>query len=667
MAHLIVWGSTREIIAGELSGITPEEVTSLEGLAAILDGRAPALVLVDPARLAAERDATEAWLRTGGVTRAILVVVAADVAEGDEVLRRFPFVDDLLVRPLTPSRLRHRLERAFEAVQNRRVIRQLEKQVSRKGDELSELNKIGIALSAERDIKKLLGLILSKSREITGADAGSLYLVERAKESGNGSPDLLRFKLPQNDSVVVPFTESTMPLDESSIAGYVACTRKAVNVPDAYCLPEGSPYHISRSFDEKSGYRTKSMLVVPMCDHDKRVIGVVQLINKKRDRGAVLQPVSVAEEEVIAFTSVDEDLAESLASQAAVAIENADLIERVKKLFEEFVLAAVSAVEQRDLPTSGHSRRVAELTVELAKTVDGVSSGPLAAVKLGPEQLQELKYAALLHDFGKVAVQEKVLGKRKKLYGSRMVAVRQRFAYILKAREADYLRERLERVSSGRASKEELTLLEAEYRLQRAETERLLQAVLQANEPTVVEQESFAVLASLPEPRRFADHEDEAVFPVEDWAQQPYLSAAEVEALSIRRGTLTDDEWVQMRSHVSHTYEFLKKIPWTGELSRVPEIAWAHHEKLDGTGYPQGLKGKDSIPVQSRMMTISDIYDALVALDRPYKHAVSPERALEILNDEARRGQLDTQLLRVFVEAKIYDLPAFKALIRPRT
>jgi len=664
MAHLVIWGETREVFSGERpAGPPAEEVRSLAALEAALDGRGAALVLADPRRLEAERDEVEAWLRAGGSAQVVLVAVA-DPAEGDEVLRRLPFLDDVLLRPVTPVRLRRKLERAIELVHSRRVIRQLENALSRRGDDLSELNHIGVQLSAERDIDKLLELILRKSREITGADAGSLYLVERPKEPVNGNGDQLRFKLTQNDTVVVPFEEFTIPLDETSIAGYVARTGRVVNVADAYRLPEGSPYHISRSFDEKSGYRTKSMLVVPMRDHDKVVIGVVQLINKKRDPGAVLQPVALAEQEVIPFTSGDEELASSLASQAAVAFENADLIQRIRRLFDEFIHAAVSAVEQRDPPTSGHSGRVAELTAALAEKVDAISSGPLAGVRLTRDQLQELKYAALLHDFGKVSVQEKVLGKRKKLYATRMVAVRQRFAYITKALEAEYWRARLEAATSGRASPESLAVLEAEYRVKRAQTERMLEAVIQANEPTVVEEESFRVLTNVP-PRLFADHAAEERFPVEDWAQPPYLSAEEANALSIRKGTLTTAERLEIESHVSHTYEFLRKIPWTGEFRRIPEIAWAHHEKLDGSGYPRGLTA-EAIPVQSRMMTISDIYDALVALDRPYKRAVAVDRALQILDDEARDGKLDAELLHVFVEAKIFELPSFKALLLPR-
>ena len=664
MAYLLIWGETREILPGDLpASLRAEEVRSLAGLQAALDGKKAALVVADPRLLEAEQAAIETWLRTGGSDKAAIVAVV-DPADADAVLRRLPFVDDLLLRPVTPVRLRHKLERAVESLSRRSAIRQIEKAYERRGEELSQLNQIGVALSAERDIEKLLALILQKSREITVADAGSLYLVEPAPD-GNGDGSRLRFKLPQNDSVAVSdFQEFTIPLDKTSIAGYVALTGDPVNVADAYHLPEGTPYTISRSFDEKSGYRSRSMLVVPMKDHQEVVIGVVQLINKKRDPEAVLQSTSLVDDQVISFTEVDRKLVASLASQAAVAFENADLIQRIRKLFDDFVHAAVSAVELRDPPTSGHSGRVAELTCALAEKVDGASSGPYTDFRMTREQFQELRYAALLHDFGKVAVQEKVLGKRKKLYGSRMVAVRQRFAYILRALEADYLRARLEAMNAGPASPESLGVLEAEYQRKRDDTKRVLEAVIRANEPTVVEEESFRLLMNVP-PRPFADHEAEERFPVEDWAQAPHLSAQEVEALSIRKGTLTTVERLEIESHVSHTYEFLKKIPWTGEFRGIPEIAWAHHEKLDGSGYPRGLSAAD-IPVQSRMMTISDIYDALVALDRPYKRAVSVEQALDILSDEARRKRIDDDLLRVFVEAKIFDLPAFKALLLPR-
>jgi HD-GYP domain-containing protein (c-di-GMP phosphodiesterase class II) len=664
MTHnLIIWGDRRSMLAGHPQAAPlPDEVRSLAGLEAALDGRAAALVLADPERLAAERDAAEAWLRRGGSARAVLVAVAAE-GDGDELLQRFPFVDDVLVRPVSPARLKLKLERAVEAVHSRRVIRQLENTLSRKHAELKELNEIGTQLSAQRDIDKLLQLILQKSREITGADAGSLYLVERARDNGGGS-DQLRFKLAQNDTMVLPFEEKAMPLDQSSIAGYVAVTGEKQNVPDAYRLPENSPFHISRLFDEVSGYRTKSMLVVPMLDHENAVIGVVQLINKKRDRAAVLRPLALVEEQVIPFTSEDEELASSLASQAAVAYENVDLIQRIRKLFDTFVHAAVAAIEQRDPTTSGHSERVAILTVRLIEKVDAVSTGPLAELRYTRDQVEEVRYAALLHDFGKVAVQEKYLRKGKKLYASQMIAIRQRFAYIRKAIEADYLRARMGALESGDASPAALAAIDAEYRRRRGDAERVLEAVEKANEPTVVEEESFRVVMNLP--ARSLPIEAQESFPVEEWAGGPFLSAEEVDVLSIRKGSLSAAERARIESHVSHTYEFLQKLPWTGELRSIPEIAWAHHEKLDGSGYPRGLKAPEIRP-QSRMMTISDIYDALVAWDRPYKPPVSEERAREILREDARDGKLDKDLLEVFLEARLFEDPAFKALLRPRT
>ena len=655
MAQFLIWGDSREILDGDLPA-GAAEVRSLAALEKALDGRGPALVLADPRRLEAEKEAVEAWLRAGAVAQVVLLVVA-DAAEGEELRRRLPFVDDLLPRPVTPERL---FGRAVEAIHGRR---QAERALRRKHDELSELNKIGVALSAQRDIAKLLELILSKSREITGADAGSLYLVERAKpENGNG--DRLRFMLAQNDTVEVPFEESTMPLDDTSIAGYVAGNRRVENVPDAYNLPEHCPYRLSRSFDETSGYRTKSILGVPMCDHDNQVIGVVQLINKKRGRSARFESISQIEQDAIPFTTVDADLACSLASQAAVAFENGDLIDKIRTLFDQFIRRAVAAVELRDPTTAGHSERVAILSVGLIKKVDAVSTGPLAGLRFSPEQVEELRYAALLHDFGKVAVEEKYLKKGKKLYATQMIAIQQRFAYILKALEAEHLRKRIEAAQSGRSA--DFPAIDAEYERRRAETERVRKAVKDANEPTVVEEETFQAVMNLPAREPFKDHNAEDAFDVEAWADGPFLTTDEVEALRIRRGSLSPDERRRIESHVSHTYEFLQKLPWTGEFRRIPEIAWKHHEKLDGSGYPRGVKAPD-IPMQSRMMTIADIYDALVAWDRPYKKSVSFERALEILNDEAAAGKVDRELLRIFVEAKIFDLPEFKARLKPKT
>jgi HD-GYP domain-containing protein (c-di-GMP phosphodiesterase class II) len=644
MANIVIWGRARDIVNGELpSSASVAEVTTLAELKRELAETSAALVIADPARM--ESDRAELETLANGFVQAVLVAVV-DHGDAEETLKSYPFLDEVLLRPVTASRLRLRLERALEAIHNRRVIRHLEREVDRKGEDLKTLNKIGISLSSERDNDKLLELILRKSREITLADAGSLYLVEPGKDHDSQTDDRLLFTLTQNDSVVVPFVKSVVPLNETSIAGYAASTSTIVNVPDAYNLPPGSPYKISRSFDEKSGYRTKSMLVVPMRDHRGKVTGVVQLINKKKSRDTVLRPVALVDEAVIPFTSVDEELVSSLASQAAVAYENTSLIKNIQNLFEKFVHAAVKTIEARDPVTSGHSGRVAKLTVALAEKVDGLTTGPFKDLSFTPEQVREIEYASLLHDFGKVGVPEVVLNKAKKLFDPELLLIKERFAYIRKSIEASYLRAKLEQVLSGRANEELLRQMDSAQAERQAEIDQLMKMVVQSNEPSILEEDSVRALLDLPL-RKYEDIEGQPL---------PFLTPVEVEFLSIRKGSLSEEERHKINEHVSHTYEFLKELPWTPEFRRVPEIAWAHHEKLDGSGYPRKLVGRDRIPVQSRMMTISDIYDALSAFDRPYKMSVPEARALDILRDEARHGKIDAELLDVFIDAKIYEM-----------
>jgi HD-GYP domain-containing protein (c-di-GMP phosphodiesterase class II) len=644
MSSILVWGKTREIVAGALPlGITTDEVSTLVELKSELRGKGSILVLADASHLDAERDALAEWVRSGE-TRLSLIVGVASLGEADELIRRHPYLDDVMVRPVTALRLRLRLDRALDGLNSRRVIQQLDAALARKSQELHELNHIGVALSAQRDINKLLELILAKCRAITASDAGTLYLVVKRKEQDGQTGDRLEFVLAQNESVPVAFEKFTVPLDQKSIAGYVALTGQIVNVADAYQLPPGTPYTISRSWDQRSGYRTKSVLVVPMRDHQGTVIGVVQLINKKRDAKTVLRPVALVEEAVVPFTSVDEELVSSLASQAAVAFENTRLIQDIRNLFDSFVRASVTAIESRDPTTSGHSGRVADLTVSLAEKVDAIDTGPFREVSFNRDQLQEIRYASLLHDFGKVGVREKVLIKGKKLYVGELLLLRQRFGYIKRTLEAEHLRAKLEQVMAGQASAELLAQLDRAHEKGQEEVEQILGMILQANEPTILEEESFRALMDLPN-RTYTDAEGN---------RQPFLSPNELSALSIRKGSLSEKERREIESHVTHTFRFLSEIPWTGEFRRVPEIAYAHHEKMDGTGYPRKLAAAD-IPIQSRMMTISDIFDALVAWDRPYKKSVPVERALDILRDEARGGKLDTQLLDVFVDAKVYE------------
>jgi HD-GYP domain-containing protein (c-di-GMP phosphodiesterase class II) len=530
--------------------------------------------------------------------------------------------------------------------------------------EIHELNQIGMALSAEHDPGKLLELILTKSREFTSSDAGSVYLVESMGDGGQrkslqfppaepGAPvqeqeacEQLRFKLAQNDTAAVPFREVAIDINERSIAGYVALTGEIVNIEDAYHLPADIPYSINRKFDEDSGYRTKSILAVPIRNQKEKIIAVLQLINAKRDFSARLDSLEAVEQQVLPYTPRQQEIVQSLAGQAAVALENSQLYDSIQRLFEGFVRASVTAIETRDPATSGHSFRVANLTVALAEAVDRADSGPYASMHFSRDQVREVRYASLLHDFGKVGVREEVLVKAKKLYPAQLEVIRQRFGLVRRTMENESLKSRIDYLlKHGRddfmtAQKEFDSRLAAQLQ----SVDEYADAIVWANEPTVLPEGNFDQLSEI----AGLHYEDL------DGKKRPVLTAEEIQMLSIRQGSLDEMERLQIESHVLHTVSFLQKIPWTNELRNVPEIARGHHEKLNGTGYPYRLSAPE-IPVQTRMMTISDIFDALAAADRPYKKAVSIERALEILEISVDDGELDRGLFEIFLSARIYD------------
>ncbi len=520
--------------------------------------------------------------------------------------------------------------------------------------EIQELNQIGAALSAEHDTGALLEMILTKMREITSADAGSLYLAEpipselppQQSERRQHVRRRLRFKLAQNDSVELKFRETVMEVSERSIAGHVAQTGEGVNLEDAYHLPPEVPFTFNRQFDEESGYRSKSVLAIPMKDQQGEVVGVVQLINAKRDREARLDAVTTVAAQVAPFTHHQQAIAESLASQAAVALENSLLYQAIQNLFEGFVKASVTAIEARDPTTSGHSFRVANLTVALAEAVDRTDSGAYASLRFTREQMRELRYASLLHDFGKVGVREEVLVKAKKLYPAQLELIHQRFQFIRKAVEADTLRSKLDCVlAQGREQflkqLPEFDATLAEY-LKTLDEE--LQVIIEANEPLLNRGDGgFEKMLEIAA-QQYTDA---------DGQRNNLLSQEEVRLLSIPKGSLDEGERLQIESHVVHTFNFLQQIPWTRELQNLPAIARSHHEKLNGAGYPHRLTAPD-IPPQTRMMTISDIFDALGAADRPYKRAVALDRSLQILEHLVKAGELDADLFRIFVDGAIY-------------
>jgi HD-GYP domain-containing protein (c-di-GMP phosphodiesterase class II) len=504
--------------------------------------------------------------------------------------------------------------------------------------------RVCVALTTERNLLTLLEMILTQARRITQSDAGSLYLVEHMTPP---TPDVLRFKLSQNSSRPdLPLIESTVPIDPSSLAGYAAVTGEPLIIPDVYLLPSNVSYRLNRTFDDKFGYRTKSVLVIPMKTHRDAVIGVLQLINRKRTADAVLTSAEAADRHVEPFDQRSVELVTALAAQAAVAIENSMLYQDIERLFEGFVTAAVTAIETRDPTTYGHSGRVAGMSVALARAVDREGRGAYRGVHFTAVQLRELRYAGLLHDFGKVGVREEVLVKQKKLYPMHLDVIRLRFATLMHAADAEFERGRAEHLlrfgQDGYARRlQELEALRSDSRLQ---LERAFRAVLAANEPTVLPEGEFAELARLAG-QTYRDL---------DGRVRPVLTPDEARWLTIRQGNLDESERREIESHVTHTYRFLQQIPWTSELRAVPEIAFAHHERLNGHGYPRAIAG-DAIPIQTRIMTIVDIYDALTASDRPYKQAVSPDDALAILEAEAREGLIDRDLLGTFVDARIFE------------
>lgn len=507
--------------------------------------------------------------------------------------------------------------------------------------ELGELVEIARMLSTEREIGKLLGLILEKARFITGADAGSAYVVEG--EDPDMSRRCLRFKLTQNDSVQFDWREFTIPISQQSIAGATALGRSHINIADVYDLPPGVPYTVDRSFDEKISYRTRSMLCAPLVDRAGEVIGVLQLINKKREPQRKLRTAEDFEDQVVAFDDRSQELLLALAAQAGISLENTILYEEIRRIFEGFVHASVEAIESRDPTTSGHSRRVANLSVALALALETTDTGPYRSVRFTAQDIRELEYASLLHDFGKIGVREKVLVKAKKLYDSDLHRIQARLKYAMRCFEVETLTRKIDALQRG-ASQEMLESLDAAIEARRAELAAAWKVIQTANEPTVLAEGDFGKIEELTRTYYLED----------DGKLRPLLRAEEGANLKIPRGSLNNREIEEIRSHVAHTYRFLQRIPWGTSFRRIPKIAGSHHERLNGTGYPNRLRAEE-IPLQAKIMSVADIFDALTASDRPYKKAVPVERALRILDAEVNDSHVDGELVRIFREARIWE------------
>lgn len=578
--------------------------TPLGDLADLLANAGVTVLAVDFARVR-ERGG----LKTLGAPPACAVVVVPADDPAIAWLAQEPDAIAILHPPVARDELLSALRTAARVEEMRAF-----QQAAHEGTELLEVAR---ALSATRDLPALQRMIVRKARELTGADAGSLYVI--VEQEGERK---LRFAVaqtgPRDDGRMM---DLVLPLSTTSIAGYVAVTAESVRIDDAYAIAPEAPYRFNRAFDDANNYRTKSILCVPMRNVSGQTIGAIQLINSKPSFDTILESPERTEELVAPFDDHEEMLLSALASQAAVAMENARLVTAIQNLFEKFVRASVKAIEVRDKSTQGHSERVAALTVAQAEAINTIDAGPLADLHFTADHIREVRYAALLHDFGKVAVPEYIFGKSKKLPDGRLDAIRLRFLLAI-----------------------EQSTDEAE----RAALRELLAKVEGANEPNVVGSAGDAALLAAIE-RRYVDLGE----------PRALLEQSEYEYLIIPRGSLSDEERNRMQEHVTQSFLFLREIPWAETPWRkVAELAYGHHEHLDGTGYPRKLAGEEIVP-QVRMMTISDVFDALTASDRPYKKGMSAERALDILHKEfVDRGKVDGLLLDVFIDRQLYQTTA---------
>ncbi len=517
-------------------------------------------------------------------------------------------------------------------------ITDLEKQIS-------NLASIGLALSKEKDMNKLLEMILLEAKRIANSDGGTLYMMT--------DDNCLRFEILMTDSLdfhmggtsgkEIPFYPVKLYTDDgepnnSMIAAYVGLTGETVNIKDAY-KAKGFDFSGTKMFDEKTGYHSQSFLTVPLKNHEDEIIGVLQLLNAQKPKSNT----------IISFKSDIQTMVEALASQAAVAITNKNLIKDLENLFESFIKLIASAIDAKSPYTGGHCARVPEITMLLANAVQETKDGPFADIAFTEKELYELKIAAWLHDCGKVATPEFVVDKSTKLETiyDRVHEVETRFGVIKRDAEIKRLKkelkiERNESLSLKEKS-EKIKALQIEYR----KTARILKSDLEFVQESNVGGEFMS-----------GDKKDR-VYQIANYRWKPngkmenFLSEDEIYNLTIPRGTLTPEERKVINDHIVVTINMLEELPYPKHLKNVPEFAGGHHEKLDGTGYPKGLI-KDEMTVQARIMAIADIFEALTARDRPYKKGKTLSQAMRILGFMKNDAHIDVDLFDIFVKEKIY-------------
>jgi len=505
---------------------------------------------------------------------------------------------------------------------------------------LERLNAIGVALSAERDNNRLLEMILLGAKEITNADGGTLYTVTEDQH--------LKFEIMRTQTLGIAMGGTTgkdipfapLPLylengtpNQNMVAAYAVLNERTVNIEDAY-QADGFDFSGTRKFDQSTNYRSKSFLTIPMQNHENEIIGVLQLINATDPETG----------EILAFSPANQRLVESLASQAAVALTNHNLIEGLKNLFESFIELIADAVDEKSPYTGGHCRRVPELTMMLADAVCRTQVGPLKDFSLSEKEIYELKIAAWLHDCGKVATPESVMDKPTKLATifDRIHLLDQRFELLKKQAECDMLRKQLEAIKNGNPSDASglEAQLEAFKRQLDVDRDFLRNANIGGEYMTPEHQQRVRDIAKYP----LIDADGNAV---------GFLSDNEIYNLNIARGTLTAEERTIINNHIVVTINMLESLPYPKDLKRVPEYAGGHHERMDGKGYPRGLT-REQMSVPARVMGVADIFEALTSGDRPYKKAKSLSESLKILGQLKLDNHIDPDVFDIFIREKIY-------------
>ena len=507
---------------------------------------------------------------------------------------------------------------------------------------LEQLNAIGAALSKERDITRLLESILVAAKTITHADGGTLYRVTEDRQA-------LRFEILKTDSLNIamggtsgkPINFPNLPLhdergqpNDSLVAAYAVIHSQTVNIADAY-TEANFDFSGTRQFDARTGYRSKSFLAVPMKDHEGDVIGVLQLINAKL----------TASGEVVSFSSSDQSLAESLASQAAIAITNRNLMSQLEALFESFISLINLAIDEKSHYTGGHCQRVPALTMMLAEAVNAHKKGPLAAFDMDDRDRYELKIAGLLHDCGKVTTPVHVVDKATKLQTlfDRIDLIDTRFEVVKRDEEIAALRAQLALREQRDAAAESKLWTQCREKIDALDADRaFLRRVNQGAES--MQDADLQRVREIGHQRTWRNV---------NGLEAELLSADEIENLTIRAGTLTFAERDVINNHIVATIKMLEQLPWPKHLKNVPEYAGGHHERMDGKGYPKGLT-RDQMSVQARVMGIADIFEALTARDRPYKQGMKLSQAMSIMHKFRTGGHIDPDLFDIFVEAGVY-------------